>query len=154
MNKYPFIPSISINAVMPLAILFSLKTRMHSSRMRTGRSLSVSVGGVPGPRGGGYLVRGVYLVQRVVYLVRRVYLVWGVVPGPGGMYLVQGGCLPGTSPLGPYQLLHHPRDQTRYTPLEPDQVPPRPRTRPGTPRRCGQTHACKLITLAQLRCGR
>ena len=29
-----------------------------------------------------------------------------------------------------------------------------PGTRPGTPPPRGQTHACKLITLAQLRCGR
>ena len=49
----------------------SLKvTRIHSSRMRTARLLTVSPsmhcsGGVPGSRG--------------------VYLVWGGVPGPGGV---------------------------------------------------------------------
>ena len=64
------------------------KTRMHSSRKRTGRSLTVfrslqpGGGGVPGPGGGVYLVPGgVYLVGGGVYLVR------GGVPGPGG-----GGC--------------------------------------------------------------
>ena len=76
---------------------------MHSSRMRTGRSLTVfrslqPGGGVPGPG-------GVYLVPGGVYLVlggvpgpggctwsQGVYLVLGGVPGPRGLYLVPGGC--------------------------------------------------------------
>ena len=86
---------------------------MHSSRMRTGRSLTVfrslQPGGVPGP-GGGYLVGGgvpgpgggvpgpggVYLVPGGVpgpggcTWSRGVYLVPGGVPGPRGVYLVLG----------------------------------------------------------------
>ena len=64
---------------------------MHSSRMRTGRSLTVfrrlllgggdGPGGVPGP--GGYLVWGVYLVRGGTWSGG------GCVPGPGG------GCVPG-----------------------------------------------------------
>ena len=90
-------------------------TRMHSSRMRTARALTVSAsmlcaGGVPGPGGcvpgpgGGYLVPG-----WVCTWSQGVYLVWGCtwsrgvpglggvpgprdVPGPGvGVYLVLGG---------------------------------------------------------------
>ena len=63
------------------------QTRMHSSRMRTGRSLTVwcsqlpRVGGdcLPGPGGGVCSRGGVCLV-----------LGGGCLPGPGG-----GGCLPG-----------------------------------------------------------
>ena len=77
-----------------------LKTRMHSSRMHTGRPLTVFwrlllrggylvPGGVPGPGGGSW---GVYLVLGW----GGVYLVPGGVPGPGvpgpgGVYLVLGG---------------------------------------------------------------
>ena len=79
--------------------------RMHSSRMRTGRSLTGG-GGVCVWSGGGLLLgRGV--------------------PDPGGgggACLVRGG-IPACT--------------------EADTPPP-----------CGQTHACKNITLAQLRCGR
>ena len=50
---------------------------MHSSRMRTGRSLTVFRSLQPG--GGGTWSGGVYLVR-------------GGVPGPGGVYLVPGGC--------------------------------------------------------------
>ena len=94
---------------------FINSTRMHSSRMRTGRSLTVfrslQPGGVPGPggtwsRGGVPGPGGVYLVlggctwswggvtgPGGVYLVPGgVYLVPGGVPGPGGVYLVPGGC--------------------------------------------------------------
>ena len=76
-----------------------LETRMHSSRMRTGRSLTVFRslqpggctwsggvylvwGGVPGPRGG-YLVRG------------ELYLVTGGVPGPRGCTRSRGVPGPG-----------------------------------------------------------
>ena len=54
---------------------------MHSSRMRTGRSFTVSVtggGGVSGPGGGG-LVRGV--------------------SGPGGGGVVRGCLVPGGDPI-------------------------------------------------------
>ena len=58
---------------------------MHSSRMRTGRSLTVfqilQLGGVPG-------TRGVYLVLVGVYLVRGV-------PGPGGCTWSRGVPGPG-----------------------------------------------------------
>ena len=101
--------------------------------MRTGRSLSVFSGG------------GVYLVRGCTWS--------GGVPGPGGCTLggtwLWGVPSPGGVPgLG--------GDLPRYTPPTP---PPRDQTRypPGTkhththPPPCGQTDACKLITLAQLR---
>ena len=86
---------------------------MHSSRMRTGRSLTVfrslqpggvylvPGGGVPGPGGctwsGGVPgPRGVYLVPGGLYLVPGgCTWSWGGVPGPGGMYLVPRGGVPG-----------------------------------------------------------
>ena len=71
---------------------------MHSSRMRTGRSLAVFRGGTWS--GGVNLVQGVYQV-RGVYLVWGVYLVPGGVPGPGGCTWSWGGYLPGTPPRGP-----------------------------------------------------
>ena len=114
------------------------KTRLHSSRMRTARALTISpsilcaVGGVPGlgggvpglggggvlgPRGGCTWSWGVYLVP------------WGV-PGPGGVvpgsrgvYLVPGGFtwsrwgdVPGPSggctwSRGVYLVRHPPRGQ-------------------------------------------
>ena len=104
---------------------------MHSSRMRTGRSLSLF-------REGGvctWSVGGVYLVPGGCTWSRGVYLVRGGVPGPGGcawsggVYLVPGG-----------------GGSARYTPPGPDQVHPPPVNR--------ITDACKNITLAQLRCGR
>ena len=89
---------------------------MHSSRMRTGRSLTVFrslqpgegvctwLGGVPGPGGGLCLVPGGYLVLGGVPGPRGGVpgpggCTWswggvpgpGWVPGPGGMYLVLGG---------------------------------------------------------------
>ena len=62
-----------------------IDTRLHSSRMRTARTLTVSPsmlcsGGVPGP--------GVYLVPGSL----GVYLVLGGVPGPGGCTW-SGGCV-------------------------------------------------------------
>ena len=64
----------------------TIETRIHSSRMRTGRSLAVlggvpgpGVGGVPGPRVGGVPGPG------------GVYLVPGDVPGPGGCTWSWGG---------------------------------------------------------------
>ena len=51
---------------------FQFLTRMHSSRVRTGRSLTVRRSLLPGG--------GVYLVQ-------------GGVSDPGGLYLVPGGVL-------------------------------------------------------------
>ena len=120
-------------------------TRMHSSRMRTGRSLTVcwsllpgGGGGLPGPGGsawsrgsaprggvpgwsGGAWSQGGCLVQGVC-------LVCLGVSGPGGSAWSGGGLLPGG-----------------YIPActEADTPPP-----------CGQTYACENITLAQLRCGR
>ena len=99
-----------------------VSTRMHSSRMRTGRSLTVfrslqpggggtwSRGGVPGPGGctwsrGGCTWSGGVPGPGGVYLVRGCTWSWGGVPGPGGctwswggvpgprgVYLVLGGC--------------------------------------------------------------
>ena len=101
-------------------------TRMHSSRMRTGRSLTVCWRLLP--RGGGVWSRG------------------GLVPGgsgprgvpgpggsgPGGVWSWgvpgPGGCAWSGGVGGVYPSM---------------QTPPR-----------GQTHACKNITLAQLRCCR
>ena len=132
---------------------------MHSSRMRTGRLLSV-FGGVPGPEGV-YLVPtgvpglggvpgpgGVYPVWGVGVPVLGVYLVLGGVPGPGGctwswgVYLVPGGapgpgrgCLPGT-PHGPDQV--HPPGTRSGTPPRPDQV--------HTPQGPDQVHPPELST--------
>ena len=89
---------------------------MHSSRMRTGRSLTVfrslqpgggvpgpgggvpglggctwSWGGVPGPGGCTWSRGRVYLVLGGYLVPGGVYLVPGGVPGPGGVYLVFGG---------------------------------------------------------------
>ena len=58
---------------------------MHSSRMRTGRSLTVFRSLQPG---GGV---GVYLVMGGVPGRRGVYLVTGGVPGCGGCTWSQGG---------------------------------------------------------------
>ena len=72
---------------------------MHSSRMRTGRSLTVfrslqpGEGGVPGPRGV-YLVPGGVPGLGGVPGPRGVYLVRGVAPGPGGPGEVPGQVLP------------------------------------------------------------
>ena len=72
-----------------------MKTRLHSSRIRTACSLTVSPsmlcvggctwsgGGVPGP-GGVPGSRGVYLLPGGCVPGPRVYLVPGGVPGPGG----------------------------------------------------------------------
>ena len=111
---------MSCKCYVPLSYLVStglyacncifLGTRLHSSKMRTARALTVSPSmlcrrGVPGPR-------GVYLVPGGVYLV------WGGLPGLGGCTWSGGVPSPGGAPG---QVL-----------------PP-----------CGQTHACKLITLPQ-----
>ena len=138
---------------------------MHSSRMRTVRTLTVSPiflcsgqeggstwsrGGVPGPGGylvtggggvpglGGYLVRGVYLVPGV-------YLVLGGVPGPGGVYLVLGG-VPGPRGWvpGPGWVPGH---RGGCTWSRGGCTWSRGCTWSGTPP-CGQTHACKNITFA------
>ena len=93
------------------------ETRMHSSGMRTGRSLTVCCSLLPGVGGldmGGWGVGGVCLVRGVgvggvclvrgvggVCLVRGVGSAWswgGCLPGPGGFSLPEG-CLPG--PGGP-----------------------------------------------------
>ena len=54
---------------------YKVETRMHSSRMRTGRSLAVCCSVLPG---------GV-----------SAWFQGGCLPGPGGVSLVRGGCLPG-----------------------------------------------------------
>ena len=114
--------------------------RLHSSRMRTARALTVSPsmlctggvgGGVPGPGGslllggvpgpGGCLLPGVYLVLGGVCSWRGVPGL-GSVPGLGGCTW-SGGCLLPRKGGVPGQVL-----------------PP-----------CGQTHACKHITLPKLR---
>ena len=108
------------------------KTRMHSSRMRTGRSLTVCWSLLPGG-GGGVWCRGVHshcLLRGGVW--SQGCLLWGVwsggVSAPGGV--CSGG---GVSA------------RWGYIPActEADPLPP-----------CGQTDACENITLAQLRCGR
>ena len=73
------------NSAMTLAILFSLKTRMHSSRMRTGRSLTISRSLLPEGGGGCVCFRGVCVCL----------LLWGVcVSAPRGGLLLRGGvCL-------------------------------------------------------------
>ena len=122
---------------------FMKTTRLHSSRMRIARALTVSPSMLCGGRKctwsrgmylvlGGYLVPGVYLVQGV-YLVpggvpgpgggvpglggvpgpSEVYLVWGGVPGPGGCAWSQGG-VPGPGGV-PGQVLP-PVD--RHTPVK------------------------------------
>ena len=93
-----YIVSITISCnVCPNSIeKKNFTTRMHSSRMRTGRSLTV----YRSLQGGVYLVPGgVYLVRGGVDLVGGVYLVlggctWsrGGVPGPGGGVPGPGGC--------------------------------------------------------------
>ena len=62
-----------------------IKTRMHSSRMRTARMLTVSRTKVCG---------GVYLVSAGggVLSPRQGVPGLGGVPGPGGVYLIPGGC--------------------------------------------------------------
>ena len=135
---------------------------MHSSRMRTGRSLNVCGRLLPG----GCLLRGcVCLVRGVcVCLFGRVSAPRGGVPGAGGFMLLegvpgpggclvwgvcsgggvpgQGGCLlwgvclvRGVSALGGSGI---------PACTEADTLPPPDRI----------TDACKNITLAQLRCGR
>ena len=94
-------------------VIFHIVTRMHSSRMRTGRSLTVccslvpggvclfrgvsgwSGGGLLGGGGGGVSAwsGGVCLLQGGLP-APGVCLVWGGLPGPGGSALV---CLPGGS---------------------------------------------------------
>ena len=69
-------------------------TRLHSSRMRTGRSLTVCCsfppgGGLLGPGGFSLVPGGFSLVPGGFSLVG------GVLLGPGGFSLVPGGCLPG-----------------------------------------------------------
>ena len=95
------------NQDQPINIVILILTRLHSSRMRTARALTVSpsllcAGGVYLVLGGGMSAPG---LGRCL-LQEGVYLVTGGVPGPGGC------------------------------------------TWSGTPP-CGQTHACKHITLPQ-----
>ena len=91
--------------------IFSVETRIHSSRMRTARLLTLSQHALPGgvpTRGctcpGVYLPRGVCACLGGVYLpggvpVQGVYLPRGGVPARGcsfpGGYLLRGVYLPG-----------------------------------------------------------
>ena len=77
-----------------------VNTRLHSSRMRTTHTLTISAsmlysGGVPGPGGctwsQGWGV-GDVPGSRGTWSQGGVYLVLGGVPGPRGVYLVPGGC--------------------------------------------------------------
>ena len=97
---------------------------MHSSRMRTGRSLTVCwrlLPGVGGSGPGGVRSRGGGLV--------RGGLLWGV-SAPRGVYGPRGVSAPGGLVVSQHAL--------RQTPPPVDRI----------------TDACKNITLAQLRCGR
>ena len=143
------------------------ETRMHSSRMRTGRSLTVCCsllpggvcllrgGGVPGPRGGGGCLvpggRGVPGLGGLVWGVsapRGSVCVSGLggvcsrgVPGPRGVCLAQGGvCSQGVVCSWGGGVCSRGDGIPACT--EADTPPP-----------CGQTHTCKNITLAQLHCG-
>ena len=88
-----------------------LPTRMHSSRMRTVRSLTVCPGGFSLPRGF-FLPRGVFSLARGGFFLPRGFsLARGVLPSPGGspwpggFFLPRGG-LParGSSFLGGFSL--------------------------------------------------
>ena len=134
---------------------------MHSSRMRTSRSLTVCWSLVPGggvwPGGsglgrglvqGGLVVGGVWSRGGSRGVWSRGCLVQGV-SGPGG--LVQGGvCSQGGLVVGGVWswggLVLGGLVWGMYIPACTEAEPPSP------PR--GQTHACENITLAQLRCGR
>ena len=135
-----------------------LFTRMHSSRMRTNRSLTVCCsllpwgGGVPGQ---GCLVRGC-LVQGGVCLGG----VWSRgVSGLGGVCsggcLLQGGvCSRGMPGLGGLVLGGPGLGGSAPRGVCSQGVGIPACTEADTPPSCGQTHACENITLAQLRCSR
>ena len=139
-------------AVTPITL--QIETRMHSSRMRTGRSLTVCCSLLPE---GGLLLGGVCSWGGLLPW-GGVCLVWGVsAPGRGlllGGSAPVGGCLPGLGGVCSWGGL--PGRGGRVVCLV------RGVSAPGgvcqhalrqTPP-CGQTHACENITLAQLRCGR
>ena len=121
--------------------MFSINKKQECIPVGTGRSLTVCCsllpGGVPGP--GRCLVWGGAWSGGLPSP--------GGLPGPGGVCSRRGGRVPG---LGGCLLLGGvcsggcllwgggSQHALRQTPLPP----------------CGQTHACKNITLAQLRCGR
>ena len=141
-GKLLFWPNFSKNCI---------KTRMHSSRMRTGHSLTVFrslllLGGVLSPRGCTYSREGVYLVPGGVWSQGGMSSPGGcLVPGaslvlggaclvPGGACLVPGGaCLvPGGVSGGGVCLLQRGGLLVRYSP---------PVNR--------MTDRCKNITLAK-----
>ena len=114
------------------------ETRMHSSRMLTGRSLTVCQSLLHG-EGGRCLLQGVCSRGRGVYS-RGVCLLWGCVCSGGCLLL--GGCLlwGGVCSWGvsaPWGVCGIPACTEADTPPV-DRI----------------TDACKNITLAQLRCGR
>ena len=119
--------------------LKSLKTRMHSSRMRTGHSLTVSWGGVhPG---------GVCLGRVSAQGVSA----------EGGVVYREGDVCPGR-PLGTRRRHTPTQTRSRPSPRDQEQNPPlgnRSRNPPGTrsrhlppPTQDRMTHMCKNITLA------
>ena len=113
-------------------LCFSLVTRLHSSRMRTARALTLSPSIFSAP-GGGSLLGG-------CTWSRGVYLVPGGVPGPGGGVCSRGctwswwGCLLRGVYLSGGCVCSRGVYLVRY-------CPPPPR---------GQTDACKLVTLPQI----
>ena len=131
------------NFSISISLFHSVKqsqTRMHSSRMRTGCSLTVCcsllprgvsvLGGVSAPGGGGVCSReGGCVCSRGLMSAPRGVCSWGGVCSGGGVCSRRGW----VSALGGVS-----QHALRQTPLPP----------------CGQTHACENITLAQLRCGR
>ena len=78
---------ILLECILVLKV-FTGVTRMHSGRMRTGRSLTICCSLLPG--GGGFSLRGACLVRGGSPCWRGVCLVWGGLPA-GGVCLVWGG---------------------------------------------------------------
>ena len=120
-------------------------TRMHSSRMRTGCALTIS--GV-----GGVHPRRIFLGEKKLKKKEKKF------GGPPQKFQTPLKISDSPSPLRKFQTppkisdppknFRPPPDQARYPPQK-FQTPLGPGHSP-----CGQTDACKLITLAQLRCGR
>ena len=108
---------------------------MHSSRMRTGRSLTVCCSLLPGGGVDCLVWGGVCLIRGWGALVPGGSALFGGGSGPGGgVGLLWGGSAPGEGGGVSQHAL-------RQTPSPP----------PWTE---FFTHACENITLAQLRCGR
>ena len=154
------------NLVTLIILSLSIKlqrTRMHSSRMRTGRALTIS--------GGGASQKDFFWGKEIEKKKKKKF---GGTP-PQKFQTPQNSRHPQKIPDPPKNSRHppknsrHPPKNSRHPPKISDtprkfqtpqnsrppqnfRHPPGPGQVP-TPLR-GQTHACKLITLAQLRCGR